>query len=193
MAIIGPRRTSHAKDYSIDCLDSPNKTFDLGPRKTRHERVVKPHVRGRPWKFLTHAFSRYDLKQHLLLSWLQMEVEDLVLYKATWFRLNYESRTWIRTFKNINSRVDKSLADIDELSSAIGGWLSDIAAGNLTADSQQTITASCKNECPILATLLHPPWSFFVLRYLEKIKRRPLHRQHSGLEPRQAKCADLNV
>lgn len=166
MAIIGLRRTGHARDYSTDCLDSPSKSLDLGHRKIRHERVVKPHVRGRPWELLTYAFSRQDSRQPILLSWLQMELEDLVLFKATWFRLNYEARTWERTFRNINSRVNKSLADIDELSGAIGGWLADIAAGRVTADSQRTITASCKNECPIFISLLHSPWSVSVLRYL---------------------------
>lgn len=85
-----------------------------------------------------------------------METVDLVLYQATYHRLFYEARTWKRTYGGVISLIDKSLADIDQLGTAIGGWLEDSRAGRLTAESQQRIISDCKNGVPVFPTLVNP-------------------------------------
>lgn len=153
MVIMGLSCTSFAVDY----LNCPSGGADLVVLQLRHEREAKPHVLGRLWEGLTYVFRRNDLGQYLLVDWLWMETEDLVLYQATYHRLYYEARTWKRTYGRIISLIDKSLADIDQLGTAISGWLQDSTAGRLTAGSQQTIRSACKTEVPVFLTPVNPP------------------------------------
>lgn len=89
------------------------------------------------------------MRQPLLAEWLWKETEQIVLAKATASRLNFEARTWRRTYTRINDQVDKALGDIRQLGVAVDGWLADGAAGRLnTADAQQATAAACKHEPP---------------------------------------------
>lgn len=83
-----------------------------------------------------------------MAQWLWQETEELVIGRLLEHRLGFEARTWGRTYARINTSLDKSLADIGELGSAIDGWLADSTAGRLTADAQATATAACKDEFP---------------------------------------------
>ncbi|KAL2279326.1 hypothetical protein FJTKL_13530 [Diaporthe vaccinii] len=91
----------------------------------------------------TEAYPRlYHMKQNLVAQWLWQETEELVIGRLLEHRLGFEARTWGRTYARINTSLDKSLADIGELGSAIDGWLADSIAGRLTADAQATATAA---------------------------------------------------
>jgi len=141
---------------------------------------------------LTLVFRREDLQQYLLSDWLWMETVDIVLYQATYHRLHYEARTWRRTYGGIISLIDKSLADIDQLGTAIGGWLEDSRAGRLTAGSRERIISDCKNGVPVFPTLVNPPRTP-LCHDLLKAKNGSLYWKQYGLDPRQAKCANFKL
>lgn len=88
------------------------------------------------------------MKQYLLAEWLMHETEALVIRRATRQRLKFEARTWQRTYAKINSQIDKCLADVGELGTAIDGWIADSTAGRLTDNAQTTIKTTCKDEFP---------------------------------------------
>ncbi|KAK7709298.1 hypothetical protein SLS64_006210 [Diaporthe eres] len=84
----------------------------------------------------------HELRQFPLVQWLWHGTEGLVIGGLTADRLKFEAGTWGRTYAQIDTQVDKCLADIRDLGNALEGWLADSMAGRLTADAQATITAA---------------------------------------------------
>ncbi|POS70495.1 hypothetical protein DHEL01_v211113 [Diaporthe helianthi] len=87
-----------------------------------------------------------SLQQYLLVDWLVLETNSLVLEQVTHHRLHYEARTWIKTYGDIISLLDKSIADINQVGGEMTLRISHGRQGWLTVALQQTIMTNLQQN-----------------------------------------------